>query len=1528
MASTAGALAVLLWVSCQANMLSNAGFESWRGGMPEGWSRYGGSELTVLSQSRDAHSGQFAVELVDKSPEEREGRWSIGLYQTVPAKPGRIYVARCWAKCLSANHRTAALLQITFLPNFKSFSTSLTQHADGKWRLVTVAAEAPAWAKEVRLYIYTIHYWQCRVIVDDAELSELTREEFGPRYLTLAYGCSGIARPRPLDLSVPIASAGRARAVIWAPRGADGRRLAHHLRDGLRQICGAELDVIDDCRGVPKKLAGKTVIALGNLNNNFLIERLYWNYYVRIDSAHPGAGEYQICTVFEPYSLPEGMKVLVVGASDTAGLRRAVRRFLEMARRAAQGGELAFQGPINEVSGVKPIDSEREKAIVEAPLRRMQWWVDFCRAAEAWRDTGQIAWAKRARYVMLRLIERAEQNPLYRVEWPEETNSWRIGPAWDVVEEAPVWTDQERLRALNVLLNCCLGLRRHVSGYGSWSAGDRITWNHTTFPLLGIYFLARYFLQHYGDIDGFLEPMMAEVRGCFEGQKRSWKPQEDADGYMLLSPTHTIRYTLAEGDYSYFESGMVRRWAEYVTGWCDNSGRNGGFGDSGYGRVAVYERNALPWALWYYRDGRYLWRMLRLHPDWKNPYDPTVRPKPWRELVGVTVFELHPEVYRYTQRWPYYGEPLTPPNVPLEKCFDKIVFRGGLDVDDEYLLLDGFATGKHLHYDGNAICKYTRFNCDWLIDHDYLVRNTTEHCMVTPQFEGVCSQREPVCAALEALAEWDDLAAVHTAVYDWCNIDWHRYLVWLKGQGVVCLDRCVARKDGRYKLEAVWKMLDRGEADMSGGRLDVQWLMGELPGTRNVSIVEGPPPAQRSVMFTSRNSRLEFVVDLPPGRYRMVLIARGTNTGADSFWVQIDGGPRVAFHVPVGKFGPSSASFTKGEPSPTVEVAKAGRHRVTITMRESPPQWIDRIEFRRADTGELVKALEAEEAPPLPPETIRRELAKLERRRFHLITNGLGRLRISRRINTVRLKLRYLHQRLQAQMSAGDERVFHTVFWAQRAEESGLELAAWGPNWARVQSPTGPIFVQFRTKSARGPISTDADVAVCGRDWLALIGCTRVAGQALGDEQATVRVDLRTGRFVAPEKSRPAARGGKLSRAALQRLRREIAGALSARTDAPASWRGQAAAQMDLSAARKARRLWAVERQTVEGEGPVPIADALVGDVDGDGAEELVIARGYQIECYGPDGARKWMATADGEVSCLGLVPLRQGPRLLAGGWDEKLYVLGPDGQIERKLQMKREWYKGLSSVTRPVPDLIASADLNGDGAPEIVVPMKTGVVVCFDDRLRALWDSRPIEHGVRQLDFVDLDGDGKLELACSNRYGAVKVLDWRGNLIGYVYSELGDVAAAVGKLPGIEGPAIANGSSTGVLALWRWQGQRKLWQFANHGYGWTCVRIADADGDGAPEIVASSAGGAVFAFAPDGKVKWRVDLPDAAEELVVLGGGRLIVACADGRWYELAGRRVARWGELARDEAVKRIIVRRGRLLAVGEFSAACFRR
>ncbi len=1489
----------------QENLLANPGFEEvGEGGIPVGWSRYGGdvpeSQLVITDE---AHSGEKAVRLIDTGPEERDNTWAIGVVQEVPAEAGKLYLLSVWAKAVSRNHDDAVDLQLRFLPSNELRSVRVAPAIGGDWQRFMVGMEAPEGTTTARVYIYTMHYWTSETIIDDASLQVADRETWGPRFPLAAHGSTGIEQVRELNLRTPIVEDGQPAATVAVPEGEEYAALGEHLSAQIEAKTGARLPVTADA----KSLVGAegTIIALGNLNSNFVIERLYFNKYLAIDALKPGPGRYVLQIVHEPYNWPRATNVLVVGASELEGLAAGVEALLAMVPNAPNW---AFTGPLLEVSGVEPMSEEQARELIDSPVdinitRR------FWEAVVQYRDTGDVAWARRAKKILIEdAAERFMEDPRFHITWPEETTSNMIGAMWDVIEEAPIWTDGERLAATNVILNTLYVLPARTSGYGNLENNDGIIWNHTTFPLLGIYWMARYFDRFYGNLDGQMELMLRKCSACFNNQVRCWKPQEDSAGYESIVPRHTIEYTLAENDYTFFENGNARRHAEYEVAICDNTGDVAGFGDSDYGRGA-YVRNQ-HWALWYHKDGRFLWWLDRVHEGgYANPYDPSVKPVPWYDLVGANVFELHPEVYRYTTEHADYGGEPTPPNIPLEKCFDKIAFRESLDMDAQYFLLDGYARGKHLQYDGNCIIKLFADGHDWLIDGDYLVRNTTDHNGVSVIRDGRVAELVPSCTALESLADLPTATLCETTMYDYNGVDWTRNIFWLKGEFVLVTDRLRANEEGDYTFLGNWKTLAEGEQGLEAGRIFHTVRQGEGGvGSRDLITVTDPAEGvAKAVTFTSPHSQLDTMLDLPAGQYELSLFAYGLDSGKDSFYVSVDGGERIAFHIPIGQFGPSSGTWTKDTPTPNIQIAEDGKHRLTITLREGPGVMLDRMVLRD-EAGETVAEIEAEEAPPLPEELV--EAAP--QYRFHVTSGGQARCKLTGRINHVGRHITYMRQRLGGHLQPGEQRAFHTLLYSDGSEEpKEYDLRPISDEAAMITRDGEPWLVVLMGDEAtmRGQAQMKMIAFTLDRAWAADV--TDFRGEIWAKAPISGEFEAHPARvtIIGPPDLESVTLGGMPLLLQEGRLDMDLAqfGELEAGLieleQAFARYQARAAAGPVEALEPPREELppltveQAIEIEVEPGTEMQPIEKLHPVDLDGDGAQELIVLRANLATAVTAAGETLWRFAAGGIARCVaeGDIDGDGALEVLVGADDERIHVLdAASGAEERAHHADLPLRVGTSSVRQPRVGALAVDDIDGDGAPDIMACLKNGNLARYDTDFNLLWRFDRVPHGPNEMAVIDLDGDGVKEIAVANRYGSVQVFSADGRALPRTYSELGDVQMAVADMDGDGSYEIANGSSTGAFTLTTWGGDVRF-SFPNYGFAYREVLVGDVLGDMAPELLAASETGYLYVLGPGGDVLAQRNFGDTINDIALVpregATSGILVACDDGRVVLVRGQ-------------------------------------
>ncbi|MBU0638292.1 MAG: hypothetical protein KKB50_05460, partial [Planctomycetes bacterium] len=675
-------------------------------------------------------------------------------------------------------------------------------------------------------------------------------------------------------------------------------------------------------------LGKATVIALGSLLDNPVIDRLYWSWYTFEDNLFPGPDGYTVHTVYDPYPWGGAQDVIILGASRPEQLAAAVERFLSVVQ--GDGAQTTFPYTLIVEPSRQLADAARQK-LLDTPADPS--FTDFRKYAELYLKSGETAYAQKAIAALDIMVDTYDQQPARHVPWPEETTSAQIAAAWDAFEECPLLPPERRPAYVNVFLNFTRGLVGNCYEYKKLADDDFImAWNHTTFPLLGLYFGSRYFDRYYHLSD--VAEWLRRAKLGFAKSARSDKAPEDADSYITHTMAHIIHYSLGEGDLRFFTSGKMKEYADYVVGYGDNRQWQSGFGDSGVSSRPTAALEVLPFAYWWTKDGAYRWILEHIAPDWKNPYWPDIPAVPAERFVGLNVFPMDPIIYAYTQAGPTYNEPFKKADVSADEAFDKISFRENWDVNGQYLQLDGLGRGKHLHYDTNAIIEFVQGGERWLLDHDYLTRNTTEHAMLSVLCDGRGMELIPSLAGLAVAGELPAMAATVTWVKDYNGVDWERRILWRKGGWFLIEDTVTARVAGDYDLELTWKTIDRESQRVEPTGRFVAGRAGPND-SRGMDVIDDRDAQNgKAGVLSDVTSQLVFGVELPAGAVTVNVVACCIDAGSDSVWVAIDGGERVACHLSIGKYGPSSSQPSKDQPNSVFSLERGGPHLVKVTLRE------------------------------------------------------------------------------------------------------------------------------------------------------------------------------------------------------------------------------------------------------------------------------------------------------------------------------------------------------------------------------------------------------------------------------------------------------------------------------------------------------------------------------------------------------------------------------------------------------------------
>lgn len=627
----------------------------------------------------------------------------------------------------------------------------------------------------------------------------------------------GPARVKDLRLHTVLVQSGEPRASIVASDAPAMRALADRLQAEIRKLSGATLPVMRDEELMGGEYEQTTAIAIGNLMQNKLSERLYCLWYTREDGWYPGKGGYVIRSVHDLWGT--GANVLVLAGSDEQGTRDAVNRLLKSLK---PGRDIVLGHTIDvtmdpDVAAVFG-SPDADYAVRSLPRRGQRSLMSTsARSGIAYQYTGDPGWADVFRVYLMEHKRRPELGHDTHMEL------WKTIRAWDVLEECPALTDEDRLEVTNYLLYV---LRSKEGVNNSMFVGSlnysSVRHNHHMLAALDAYYGGLYFKHYYGLPDA--DDWLAKARFCFASQELQDKGQDESGNYEgSTSLKSLVPFAYGEPGYRFLPSGTGRRFLDRVAMSIDNRFSSSGHGDCW--DVNCFPAIALRVGAWYYGDGRYQYILngrLRERPNeksawggeppfWMDGYLAAERPT---DLEGLRVARVNEEFYNYYKQ--RQAEKLRF-NVPRDEAFDKISFRTAFEPDKQYLLLDGIAIGSHGHEDANCLIRFTDNDRVWLVDDSYTEGPfLTDHNGVKVARNGI-AELMPGCARLDVAADLGSVGLTRTTLPGHSGVDWERNIFWLKEQCFVVLDRMKAVRSGRYSLRCLWRTL--GTAALEGNRL-------------------------------------------------------------------------------------------------------------------------------------------------------------------------------------------------------------------------------------------------------------------------------------------------------------------------------------------------------------------------------------------------------------------------------------------------------------------------------------------------------------------------------------------------------------------------------------------------------------------------------------------------------------------------------------------------------------------------------------
>ena len=1433
----------------------------------DGALRFGGTSVTAkgnkyvavmvpLKEPVDLRERRVLLDARTDNPAETQAFY-VRFYNQGEAKPAWSF--NSWSGLLKPTWRTF------------SFQTALSPEGLG-WETEVVEGRVPDRVDRIELIIGT---------AEDAKPVSLLADNLrlGERLLTI----QDLKQPKALVRETVLVRDGKPAATVLHPDTPAGRDAAQVVVKAVQEQTGVALPARPATKA--DREPAQTTILLGNVDSNPAMLLLYARFLTPVDSLCPGAGGSLVHTVHDPFG--KGVNALVLGASDDAGLARAAEVLKTVVAKQPKGKDLVLARLFERGYAEEFLKRYRWAGAAPDPKRVADSLADAQKALDTGRHTsiagilqnvanryafnGDPNEAKAFVALWDVYVKSAVADPSkYGGPWGFDSDfpSVRVVPGWDIIEEDPVLTDEERLRVTKAMARW---LQEAVIPKVGTSA-THVPHNHQTFPGMGALMAGLYFTQGFDVLEG--PRWLAIADNLFKPQAARFKPHEDCNGYQWLTNGHQMRYAVARPDFALFENGNGKKIVEFLIGNMNNLGYQVPYGDTGSWKCWTSEIDVLDFFAYATGDPAALWtaNLKRQNTGARtlHGFMRTGEGKRPDHLNGVKVWPLEPM---------YYTSHKAEERPPLERCFDKVSFREAMDPQAAYLLLDGLSNGGHKHLDGNSIPQITQFGRVWLADNDYIKAQTKYHNTALVFRDGQATAI-PDYAEMMGAGESGRYAFSRTKMSGYSGTDWDRTILWLKRQkAFLVLDHMTAKEAGEYQFRVNWHGVGAPEVRPDGMLLRQKgpsYLIQLAAGPR-IRVEDdaelgsnwnGYPHADPVVRCLSATA----TVNLPAGgSYLYATALHGVAEGEAAPWQLsfVMGGDAVRVKTPEETFvvalGPVNAGIAEVQFNSDAQVLVADdagltllgataaeaagqelHHSLEALCRDVPLPEAGPMAAARAARPPVANVEPGGKAPAHPVAWERRPAPQ------HLLVSGThgisGAVNLGAKVRSEPAPPAKGNafdagspNQVEAALDGIDNSTTGSVMYPTGQTVSlTLDLGApcvvervrWGQWWAVTSSKKTAYVLEkavvslssddFKADTREVGVVTDAGPHP---DFGSPI---EYAVAAKGAKARYVRLTLQPKAGTAVYLAEVFVDGrpeGKTAEAAPYTFTHV------------APFRTGKAGATGLYAGTKQGDILALNpdgtpRWSVHFAGAVN--DVAAADLNGDGVEEAIVARG---DCF--------------------VTALAEGGKEL---WSKEI-----------------PYYR-----EKPVVALVRTGDINGDGKPEVIAGTNSWRFYAFDAAGTELWNYETV-HKSTSGAVVDIDGDGKDEVLCGTEYYSTFALKGDGKLL-WSYS-MGPIAhdIATGSFDGNKARGAVYGGGDGFLHYLGPDGKARL-RFQT-GEEVRHVATADLDGDGKDEILAGSQSNNLYCFGADGKQRWRKDLGSEVSALCVTGN-RVLAGTGDGGLY------------------------------------------
>lgn len=1259
------------------------------------------------------------------------------------------------------------------------------------------------------------------------------------RTLPPVIGLSDLAAPKKLMRAIPVVENDNSATILY-PDSAEGKAAAAQIAKVVQEKTGVTLKMRPGTAA--DREFEENVILLGNVFNNPAMLLLYAREFTPVDAICPGDGGYILQTVADPFG--NGHGAILLGASDDVGLKLAVSAFASKINNSAFAAKVLSFPKFFEAKYSDEL-KKRYPWVTEKPGANTV--SDGLKRGQDILDTGKhtsIAGLLRDTALRYQLTENSDQAQLFVALWDmyaksavndpskmgggmwgfdSDFPSYEVVCGWDNIEEDPALTDEQRL---HVTQEMARWLREAVVPKASMTPG-RVAFNHQTFPALGVLRAGLYFTEGYPDVmEG--AKWLEQADRVFKNQEKYFKSNEDCNTYQWLTDGHMMCYATARPDLTVFENGNAERISNYAIGTMNNLGYQVPYGDTGAWTASTGEQSTLNAVTFITGNKAALWATslkqdLRKSFSFYN-FQQSAKVAAPAGFDGVKLWPLEPA---YANTFPEDPRPAD------NQLFDKISFRKSFDENSSYLLLDGLNNGGHGHRDGNSLEQLTQFGRIWLADNDYFKSQVKYHNSMQILRDGKASAL-PSYVALLGHGDSQHYGYSHTQLANYSGADWDRYVIWLKDQDAyLVLDKVTAQEAGEFQCRLLWHGVGAAKLTDDGMLLTQKgpsmWFQvaqgpklslindGEL-GKSNWNGYKYADPVVRSLDATAR-------VRLDKGQqYLFASVFHGQEKGDAPAWklnflqgyngVQLASGDQtidvqlkensIEFNTIPGKtvfiepqsVDASKSTFTANAPAPKVTLApaisnlqqeyKAPIYKTDWSLNPAPKEVLLTGNMGQPGAVQTAAVLSSDPAPQPNGNVLiasSNELSDLLKNSPVMFPLG----------QTVKLVID-LHQ------------------------QSPLSKIQWQQWWASTSSKG----TSYLLDHAEVEISNDnfvKDIRKLGTvqggshaDWGAPINYEM---DATGQTARYVRITFvpKTGSSIYLASLTVT---GRASSQAVSTVPFTYTKMVMARLHkgAPKILLVSTAEGTLLAVSPQGKVLWSKAF-------PTQLNDVAAGDVDGDGIDEIAVAR--------QDGKTTLLDSTGKEL------------------WSQQL-----------------AFYR-----ESPYINLVRMGDLDGDGKSEVVIGSQNWRFYMYNGAGKELWQYETV-HASTSGAIADLDGDGKKEVLAGTHYYTAWALSNDGKLLwGKRFTAPICYDIATGNFDGNKTRGVIFGGGDGIFYYNDSKGNERM-QY-DTGDEVKHVATVDLDGDGIDEMLATSDNGYLYCFGADSNLRWLRQLGNPATALVTM---------------------------------------------------------